>query len=121
MIDQRSKQALKTFCKVYGAGSRMDYLRERESIAGQVRACSESGQVALVTGGMDCDCVQWEGRVTLLPAQPILIIHWIDDLYKYAEGPVTWRIATPTSTQDTVCVTRDRILEAYENGHPYSV
>lgn len=86
----------------------------------QVRVCAEFGEVAVVYGGMDCDCSMWEDRVVLLPAVPVVVDKWICDYHDGAEGPQWTRISRP-SRAPKKSTSRDLALEAFENGHPHVV
>lgn len=88
------------------------------SIAAQVNACAENGKVAVNYSGMDCDCAQFSGSV-VLPALPVAVRHYIDDALKWADGLLSHRVERPSERARPW--SRDLAMEAFENGHPYSI
>ena len=87
----------------------------------RIRECTENGKVAVVEGGMDCDCVRYEGRVHIFDADPKLFWDQLDRMYYNAEGPIHWSIFRPSAVEEVQYSSRDLALEAFENGHPYHV
>ena len=109
--------------KIRNRGESRDcsWLAERERIARRVYAHAEAGEVGLSVWQMDCDCASWTSYY-ILPAVPVIIERKLDDLYQYAEGPVSASICFPSLLRDQEPPPpRDHALEAYENGHPYSI
>ena len=79
----------------------------------------ESGMIAMVTSGMDCDCVEWENEVTIMPVGEA---HQAEESeYEWADGPITVEWMKPSEALKLVKKTRDRIASAHEAGHPWSV
>ena len=79
----------------------------------------ESGMIAMVTSGMDCDCVQWENEVTIMPVGEA---HEAEESeHAWAEGPLTVKWMKPSAALKLLKTTRDRIASAHEDGHPWSV
>ena len=76
--------------------------------------------VAVVYGGMDCDCSRWDDRVAILPAVPTVVSRWVDRYHDGAEGPQWTRISRP-SRAPKKSTSRDLALEAFEDGHPHVV
>lgn len=97
-----------------------DHIANHARFVERVRACVEDGMVAVVYGGMDCDCSRWDDRVVLLPAVPVVVDKWICDYHDGAEGPQWTRISRP-SRAPKKSTSRDLALEAFENGHPHVV
>lgn len=81
-------------------------------------ACTVDGMVSLNESSMDCDCVRSESS-RIVPAVLVAIEKRIDDIYSWAEGPTSVWIDKPENGIEDSW--RDLALEAYENGHPYSI
>lgn len=98
------------------------HVDERTAIAESIARHAEGGKVALEVWQMDCDCASWTAY-DVHPAHVMLIVQKVDDIYRYAEGPVRWRIISPSDipSPDERPASRDHVLEAYEDGHPHSV
>jgi hypothetical protein len=77
--------------------------------------------VAIVESGMDCDCVQYSGKVTLVLADWREVVKHMDDAEHWADGPIRFAIVAPSEAQGIRYTSRDRIAEAHENGHPWIV
>ena len=77
--------------------------------------------VAIVHGGRDCDCVEVSGIVDLVPANWRAVDAFVNRLYEGAEGPIWWHIEKPSAAASVRETHRDRVLEAFEDGHPWSV
>ncbi len=75
--------------------------------------------VKVVESGMDCDCVQYSGRVHTCEATFEAYEKMHDDIAEWADGPFSLTIV-PWS-QKVTYTSRDRALEAYENGHPHHI
>lgn len=84
----------------------------------QLAHCAEGQHVAIWIWERDCDCVEGTRRRLIRPTKQAYD-KLIDDLYRGAEGPVSWSIHRPSETFEAY--TRDRVLEAFENGSSYSV
>ena len=79
----------------------------------------ESGMIAMVTSGMDCDCVEWENEVSIMPVGEA---HQAEESeYAWADGPLTVEWMKPSEALKLLKTTRDRIASAQEDGHPWSV
>lgn len=79
-----------------------------------------SSFIAYVHWSRDCDMVEGE-RIIILPASLAALNARIDAEHEWADGPFSY---TPVSLQDAVEFegwSRDRVMEAYENGHPHSI
>ena len=79
----------------------------------------ESGMIAMVTSGMDCDCVEWENEVTIMPVGEAQTAE--ESEYAWADGPLTVKWMKPSEALKLLKPTRDRIASAHEDGHPWSV
>lgn len=83
----------------------------------QVQACTEYGRIRLIVWSRDCDCVEgYSSAVLNTKDLDQRIASWLDG----AEGPMHFSLARP-SQKLNLPRSRDRIAEAFENGHPWSV
>ena len=92
---------------------------KRQSLHRIIAECAEGGKVAVIESGRDCDGVQYSGRRYLIDAN----VHAYDalryDIAKWADGPCYLDIARPSEVVEYS--SRDLALEAFEDGHPYSL
>ena len=79
------------------------------------------GYVAVVHGGRDCDGVETNNEVIYCDATLHAVQAEVDRLYQWADGPVWWRIERPSVALKLTPTWRDRVMEAFEDGHPYSI
>ena len=87
----------------------------------QVKEFAEQGKVAMVNSGMDCDCSRWENAYSIIPATVEAVDAWVNDFYSNAEGPQSYRLERPSVAKKLQRSSRDLALEAFEDGHPYSI
>jgi len=120
MLSNREKRLVLRVLR-HSAPSGDNPLSHREALAERVRACAESGRVAIVTAGMDCDGSAWANRVSLVDAVPRVVERFLDRYYEQAEGPQSHELARPSAVADLQSVHRDLALEAFEEGHPHSL
>ncbi len=78
-------------------------------------------RVAVVWSGMDCDCMSYTGDITLLEPDRKVIDEHIERTYHWADGPCWYHLTTETNTQGIKRTSRDLALEAFEDGHPWSI
>ena len=74
----------------------------------------------LITWSRDCDCCERD-QLIAVPASLRTLRKVEDDMADSAEGPWSVHVATLAEALDFEPEFRDRILEAFEDGHPYSV
>ena len=79
----------------------------------------EDGRIAMVTSGMDCDCVEWENEVSLVKVEDA--DKRAASEYEWADGPVSIEWMKPSEAAKLNKTSRDRIAAAHEDGHPWSV
>ena len=79
----------------------------------------EDGMIAMVTSGMDCDCVEWENEVSIVKAEDA--DKRADSEREWADGPISIKWMKPSEAAKLNKTSRDRIAEAHEDGHPWSV
>lgn len=75
-------------------------------------------KVAVIIWERSCDCVEFE-RQAIIPATVKAYDALVEQTYDSAEGPVSFRIAKPVRHFEGYH--RDRIMEAFENGHSWRV
>jgi len=93
----------------------------RMTMIRQVKEFAESGKIAMVNSGMDCDCSRWENSVSIIRATVKSVDKWVNDFYANAEGPQSCRLERPSVARKLQHSSRDLALEAFEDGHPYSI
>jgi len=106
--------------KVGGTLRRATDLRmRRQSLIKAIAECAEDGKVAVVESGMDCDCVQYSGYRHLIDANVKAYDALRRRIAESADGRIYLDIARPS--EDVEQSSRDLALEAFEDGHPYSI
>ena len=96
-------------------------LSNRWDLMGRISKYSHAGQVAINTGGRDCDMAQWDGDIRIIPANYWAFQELICALEDSAEGPY-WAYPVPWDDQAEIQYhSRDLALEAFEDGHPHIV
>lgn len=95
-----------------------DTLALKQEIRDLMDVLAVDGKVGLVVWQMDCDCASW---TSLMVIENSLVDYnrAITGVYSNAEGPVRIHLASPDT--EVQRGERDHALEAYEDGHPYSV
>ena len=83
--------------------------------------CTEDGKILIVWEGRDCDGVEYEGRWSLIDATKEAIEAHIDNTYEWADGPCHYTFAKPSERDEIEYSSRDRTLEAFEDGHPHCI
>lgn len=74
--------------------------------------------VAVIVWSRDCDCAEGTNRY-FIHANAAYYDWFVDRMLSGAEGPMSFSLANPDAQFRPSF--RDRALEAFENGHPYSV
>ena len=97
-----------------------DPLAARARLSAEIASLAQDGRVAIVYGGIDCDCSRWDNRVSLVPATHWAVARWVDSYMEGAEGPQWWHLSRP-SAAPRWSSSRDLALEAFEDGHPHIV
>lgn len=87
----------------------------------RIAECEEGGVVALIESGMDCDGARYSGRVRIVPATWQAVVHEEDRIQSWADGPCHVYIERPSIAEEIEYHSRDLALEAFEDGHPYSL
>ena len=115
------RQLYRIMRKVGDRGTTADSstIGDRAKLAAHVASVTVDGMVSFNESGMDCDCVRGESS-KVIPASPLVAIQSrINDIYEWAEGPTSVWIDTPAQAIESSW--RDLAMEAYEDGHPYSI
>lgn len=118
-MDKRSKKIIKSLHRRLHGESTGGWLEVREQLRNRLEEIAEDGQVALVCGGRDCDGVQVDGIVKIIPAQVMQVALHEREEERNADGPwwySMWRVSEVDSVEYS---SRDLAMEAYEDGHPH--
>jgi hypothetical protein len=118
---QRLKYLNVVYEKDYDLNEARDH---RHKVLRDMRAVlrlAEEGRVAIVFSGMDCDGVQYGGDVRYCPATIASARELIERQCASADGPIYWSVERPSVAVKISYRSRDRILEAFENGHAHSI
>ena len=102
-------------------GEATEARQNRSAMIRQVAEYAEKGKIAVVNSGMDCDCSRWENSVSIIRATVKSVDKWVDDFYSNAEGPQSYYLERPSVARKLQHSSRDLALEAFEDGHPYSI
>jgi hypothetical protein len=86
-----------------------------------IRDKAEGGKVAVIESGMDCDGVQYAGVVHTINATPGAYTRLWNRISESADGRFYLSIARPSVAKGIQYRSRDRVMEAYEDGHPHSI
>lgn len=93
---------------------RLTFLRQLVELA-------EDGLIALVRSGRDCDGVEYGNHVVVLAANKQVVEAWVEKDLEYADGPMYFRLERPSVAKQLKYQSRDRVLEAFEDGHAWSI
>jgi hypothetical protein len=105
--------------------TRRDYIAaacdSNAAIRAKLDACSVNGLIGLITDGMDCDCSKYhDERIIPVWSSVAAFKQWDDDRQSYLDGPETVWLVMPDNVTPGHS-SRDLALEAFEDGHPYSI
>lgn len=97
-------------------------INSRAALAARIAAVAVNGRVGVVTSGMDCDCVQYR-RESIRDVPESIFAAWRarEEDYESADGPMSISYVRPDECEDGHYVSRDRALEAFEDGHAHYV
>jgi hypothetical protein len=80
------------------------------------------GRIGVVVDGMDCDCTQYHrGWVQPAWASVAAFRRWDEERMSWLDGPECMALVRPDQVDRDGNWSRDRALEAYEDGHPHVV
>lgn len=120
-------RGLKALHKMYEDGllcadeDRLVELRERLNVKHRLAECAENGKVLIVESGRDCDCVEYDGKCYTIDASIDAYSKLYDEIADWADGPFWLSMDRPSNAHKYKYTSRDRILEAFEDGHPHLV
>lgn len=103
-----------------GCNPREDNLAKRVILAANIQELkTRSNKVRVHCCTIDCDQFSrnYEDEIS---ANVVAVERWQDRFYEDAEGPRSWYFLEP-ETPRVEESTRDYALEAFENGHSYSI
>lgn len=104
-----------------GYSDRHAYLADKIAMKRRIAACAENGKVAVVESGMDCDCVRYSGHVSIIDATVEAYEAHYDHVAKWADGPFSLGVVSPSEARKIKRQSRDLALEAFEDGHAHVV
>jgi hypothetical protein len=91
--------------------------QSRQRLAQQIAENAESGQIAAIESGMDCDGSRYYGHRHLIPAT---LQAWDALSYRLAASCDGWfRLEIARPSEQVEYSSRDLALEAFEDGHPH--
>lgn len=93
----------------------------RSAFHESIKKNAENGKIALVFSGTDCDCVRYAGDVRIVEADWKKIDAYLEDYGHWADGPWGYHFEKPSVAEGVKYRSRDLALEAFEDGHPYSI
>jgi hypothetical protein len=95
--------------------------QKRLTFLRQLVEFAEDGKIALVRSGRDCDGVEYSGDVSILDANKQCVESRVESDLDYADGPMYFRLEKPSVAKKLQYQSRDRVMEAFEDGHPWSI
>lgn len=93
---------------------------ERKLLEKAISHHEHKGKIAVVVWQRDCDMTEWT-QLHRIPATVDAYQELEKDIYESAEGPVSFQLINEDDAKDFAPSSRDRILEAFENGSNYLV
>ena len=90
----------------------MDYIQKNTD---------ENGMMHLVESGMDCDGVQYAGRVHYVPANYRSLIALYDEVGEWADGPFDLTVISPGDVEAVEYHSIDLGTRAFEDGHQHCI
>ncbi len=82
-----------------------------------IDAHARNGRIGFIRSGMDCDCTQYYAESTMsIDGTVAGFLRWYNGYLEGLEGPDSHRFCDPDQIEP-VYRTRDRAMEAYEDGH----
>ena len=85
----------------------------RQRFLSDIKTLAEDGKIALVENGMDCDGVQYSGRVHIVAATVAAVESKADSIGDWADGPFNLELAAPTVAEGIHYASRDLAMEAH--------
>lgn len=95
-------------------------INERAEVARLLRDNSINGKAHIEVWQRDCDMAEWTTKTTI-DANVRAYTKLRNEIAEGAEGPFRLHILTPREAASWTRESRDRVLEAFENGSYYNV
>ena len=95
-------------------------INDRAALAARFAAVVEHGRIGYIVEGMDCDGTQYRREGTMpLPASLVAFVRERDEAASWLDGPESTIYVRPAKVRPGYRASRDRALEAFEDGHPH--
>jgi hypothetical protein len=122
-ISRKKWKQLARHIKPVGNTKPIDHaINYRANLVTALDAATENGRVAICRSGMDCDSVQYSSEDVIdRPRNIIAFLKAEGEHERWLDGPESTWFDKPSNVDDGHYASRDRALEAFEDGHPYSV
>lgn len=96
-------------------------INQRAALLKTIQANTVNGMIGIVESGRDCDCVDYVHPCEAIPATIYAYNKLEREKGQWADGPFQLQITTPKEADATPWESHDRVLEAFEDGHPHHV
>lgn len=96
-------------------------INKRAALFEVIQRSARNGVIGIVESGRDCDCVDYVRPGRTIPATLYAYNKLYDETQRWADGPFYFSIMTPEEADAVEPESHDRVLEAFENGHPHHV
>lgn len=96
-------------------------INRRAALLACIQANTVDGMVGIVESGRDCDCVDYVHPREAIPASIYAYNKLERETAQWADGPFSLSIVRPEEAEATPHESHDRVLEAFEDGHPHHV
>lgn len=110
---------LRILHRIYLRSDTRDCLNARLWMHRAIEEFQEDGKILVVESGIDCDGVRYRGYKHLCDANWRAVDALCDRIARSADGPFSLEITHPRTVVEYS--SQDLALEAFENGHPYSL
>ena len=95
MTYSKNRKIIKEYAKHMIARQPDDQLANRAALLNLMRSHSKDGKVAIIYGGTDCDGMQYDGMVHIVPAVLSVVECEVGKLWDAAEGQFRWSLYHP--------------------------
>lgn len=96
-------------------------INKRAALFDMIQRNARNGMIGIVESGRDCDCVDYVHPRQSIPATLYAYLKLYNETAQWADGPFSFSILPPDEAQEVEPESHDRVLEAFENGHPHHV
>jgi hypothetical protein len=94
-------------------------INQRFALQKRINDCAVDGKIWVAESGMDCDCVEYTHSAYQIEASIQAYDGEYDRIAEWADGRFNLIIYKADDLPEAY--SRDLALEAFENGHPYSI